>query len=291
MMNLFCDVRNVSDTETILGNSTEINQIFINLCSNSAHAIDQETGTISINLETVFLTEDSAAQYDDLSPGKYVRLSVKDTGKGIRPEIMGRIFDPYFTTKDVDKGLGMGLAVVYGLVKKHDGAIQFVSEVGKGTTAEVLFPTTEEQPEIQTVEPEDLPGGNERILIVDDEESLVIMVREMLERKGYEVVGKTSSFEALTLFRKEYNTFDLIITDMAMPEMTGERLTQELLMTRPDIPVILCTGYSERISEEKAKEIGITAYTMKPLRQSALLKTVREVLDEAKIRIQEPGWT
>ncbi len=279
------------DTETILGNSTEINQIFINLCSNSAHAIDQETGTISINLETVFLTEDSAAQYDDLVPGKYVRLSVKDTGKGIRPEIMGRIFDPYFTTKDVDKGLGMGLAVVYGLVKKHDGAIQFVSEVGKGTTAEVLFPTTEEQPEIQTSEPEDLPGGNERILIVDDEESLIIMVREMLERKGYEVVSKTSSFEALTLFRKEHNAFDLIITDMAMPEMTGERLTQELLMIRPDIPVILCTGYSERISEEKAKEIGITAYTMKPLRQSVLLKTVREVLDEAKSRIQEQGWT
>lgn len=279
------------DTETILGNSTEINKIFINLCSNSAHAIDQETGTISINLETVFLTEDSVKQYEGLAPGKYVRLSVKDTGKGIRPEILGRIFDPYFTTKDVDKGLGMGLAVVYGLVKKHDGAIQFVSEVGKGTTAEVLFPTTEEQPEIQTFEPEDLPGGNERIMIVDDEESLVAMVSEMLERKGYEVVGKTSSFEALTLFRKEYDAFDLIITDMAMPEMTGERLTQELLMIRPDIPVILCTGYSERISEEKAKEIGITAYTMKPLRQSVLLKTVREVLDEAKSRIQEQGWT
>ncbi|MBA4368557.1 MAG: hybrid sensor histidine kinase/response regulator [Desulfobacterium sp.] len=278
------------DAEMILANPTEINQIFINLCSNSAHAIDQETGTISINLETVILTEESAAQYEDLSPGKHIRLSVTDTGKGIRPEIMGRIFDPYFTTKDVDKGLGMGLAVVYGLVKKHDGAIKFVSEVGKGTTAEVLFPTTEELPEIQTKELEDLPGGNERILIVDDEESLVAMVSEMLERKGYEVVGKTSSFEALTLFRKEYDIFDLIITDMAMPEMTGERLTQELLLIRPDIPVILCTGYSERISEEKAKEMGITAYTMKPLRQSALLKTVREVLDEAKSRIQEQGW-
>ncbi|MFO7560835.1 MAG: PAS domain S-box protein [Desulfobacterales bacterium] len=270
------------DSEMILANSTEITQILVNLCSNSAHAMEEETGILEVRLETIILNDRSAAQYENLTAGAYVKLTVKDTGKGIDPKITNRIFDPYFTTKDVDRGSGMGLAVVIGIVKQHDGAIKVMSGAGKGTTAEVLFPVIEVQAETEVEESDDLPSGTERILFVDDEASLVKITKQLLERQGYEVVGKTNSAEALKLFQEEPDKFDLIITDMAMPEMPGDRLAQELIKIRSNIPIILCTGHSGRFDEEKAKELGIKAYTLKPLVKASLFKTVRKVLDEAK---------
>ncbi len=268
--------------EMILANPTEINQILMNLCSNSVHAMEGETGVLKVRLETTVLDDRSAAQYNGLTSGEYVKLTVKDNGSGIDPKLIGLIFDPYFTTKDVDKGLGMGLAVVYGIVKKHDGAIRVNSKVGKGTTVEVLFPVTKETAQIEKEVSKDLPRGTERILFVDDEASLVKMVTQMLERQGYEVVGKTSSTEALKLFQEEPEKFDLVITDMAMPEMPGDRLAQELIKIRPTIPVIICTGHSDRMDEGKAMKSGIAAYAMKPLVKTDLVNTVRRVLDKSK---------
>lgn len=270
------------DAEVVLANPTEVNQILVNLCNNSIDAIEDETGILEVRLEDLFLNNSSAIQYQDLKAGKYSKLTVKDNGKGIRPNIMDRIFDPYFTTKDVDKGLGMGLAVVYGIVKKHDGAIRVKSREGKGTTVEVLFPIIEIQPEIETKEEDELSTGMETILFVDDEASLVKMAKHILERQGYKVVGKTDSTDALRLFQKEPDKFDLIISDMAMPGIPGDRLAREILKNHSNIPIILCTGNSERIDGEKAKKLGIAAYIMKPLVRNDLLKTVRRVLDTTK---------
>jgi len=270
------------ESEMILANPTEIHQILMNLCSNSAHAIEEETGILKIRLESVALDHQLAGEYNGLTAGEYVKLTVKDNGIGIDSKIIDRVIDPYFTTKDVDKGLGMGLAIVYGIVKKHDGAIKVMSKVGIGTTVEILFPATEEIAEIVEEESNDLPRGTERILFVDDEASLVKMAKQMLERQGYDVVGKTSSTEALKLFQEESDRFDLIITDIAMPDMPGDRLAKELIKVRPDLPIILCTGHSERMDEEKAQAFGIKVYILKPLVKADLFKTVRKVLDEAK---------
>jgi PAS domain S-box-containing protein len=268
--------------EIILGNSTEINQILMNLCNNSVHAMEGDTGWLKVRLETTVLDDRTAASYGDLQSGEYAKLTIKDCGHGIDPKIKGLIFDPYFTTKDVDKGLGMGLAVVYGIVKKHDGAIRVNSKVDKGTTVEVLFPITKKTAPIEKEVSKGLPRGTERILFVDDEASLVKMVMQMLERQGYEVVGKTSSKEALKLFQKESDKFDLVITDMAMPELPGDRLAQELIKIRPAIPIIICTGHSDRMDEGKALKSGIAAYAMKPLVKKDLVNTVWRVLDKSK---------
>ncbi|MDA3894989.1 MAG: response regulator [Desulfobacteraceae bacterium] len=270
------------DVEMILADPTEIHQILINLCTNAVHAIDNDTGFLDIELKAITLNENGAVQYEELSAGEYVKLSVKDSGTGIDPGIMDRILDPYFTTKDVDEGLGMGLAIVYGIVKKYDGAIGIRSEIGKGTTVEVLFPLTKEQVEIKTEASDALPAGTERILCVDDEASLVKLLKQILERQGFEVVGETSSKRALKLFKDEPDKFDLIITDMAMPEMPGDRLVRELIKIKPNIPIIVCTGFSDRMNEEKAIDLGISAYAAKPVGKSDLLEMVRKVLNEAK---------
>jgi PAS domain S-box-containing protein len=275
------------ESEMILANPTEINQILLNLCSNSIHAIEEETGVLNVRLETSIMDNRLSAQYEGLTSGEYVKLTVKDNGVGIDSKTLDRIFDPYFTTKDVDKGLGMGLAIVYGLVKKHDGAIKVTSKAGKGTKVEVLFPVTLEQPDIIEQEPNDQPTGTERILFVDDEPSMVKLVTRILELQGYEVVGKTSSIEALKLFQEEPGNFDLVITDMAMPEIPGDRLALSLIKIRQTIPIIVCTGHSDRLDENRAKKLGIKAYTMKPFVKRDLFKTIRKVLDEAKRSAQQ----
>jgi PAS domain S-box-containing protein len=269
-------------TEMILGDATELNQVVINLCTNSVHAMSEQTGVLQVDLETIQLDRKSAIRYENLNPGGYAKLTVRDSGFGIKPGLFEQIFDPYFTTKDVDEGLGMGLAVVHGIVKKHDGAINIESEVGKGTTVEVLFPLIEGQEVISIKETETHPTGTERILVIDDESSLVKMVTQILERSGYEVVGKTSSPDALKAFKEDHERFDLVITDVAMPEMSGERVAQEIIQIRPDIPIILCTGHSDRMDENRAMALGIKSFVMKPLERTDLTKTVRKVLDEAK---------
>jgi signal transduction histidine kinase/ActR/RegA family two-component response regulator len=266
-------------SERILADQSEIHQVMINLCTNSAHAVKNESGVLEVLLETVTLDERFAARFKDLLPGDYVRLTVRDNGEGIAPGDMDRIFDPYFTTKDIDEGLGMGLAVVHGIVKKNNGAIHIESNVGKGTTVEVLFPLLETLSKEEVEQSETLPTGTERILFIDDEASLVKMVKQMLERSGYEVVGKTSSTDAVKVFTENPGRFDLVISDISMPDMPGDRLAQKMIQIRPDIPIIVCTGHSDRIDEKKAQDMGIQAFIMKPLTKADLTKTVRKVLD------------
>ena len=268
--------------EMISGDNTEISQIIMNLCNNSVHAMVSGKGVLEVALETITLDSRSSALYENIGPGTYVKLTVSDNGTGIPPDILDRIFEPYFTTKDVDEGLGMGLAVVHGIVKKHGGDIKVESEFGKGTIVKVLFPLINEQPLPGDQKTGTLPTGTERILFVDDEASLVKMFTQMLIHSGYEVIGKTSSTEALNVFKENPDRFDLVITDMTMPEMTGDEIARQIIQIRPDIPIILCTGHSNRMDENKAKQTGIKAFASKPLERKELIEMVRKILDEAK---------
>ena len=267
------------EAQTILADPTQINQILINLSTNAVHAMP-DGGILEVNIKNTILDDDTAAQIPDLKPGPYVTLTVSDTGQGVNPKLKNRIFDPYFTTKEVGKGTGMGLSLVHGIVKSHEGAILVDSELGTGTTFSIFFPVVEEQAVIETETEEELPTGSERILLVDDEESIVYVGQNRLERLGYQVETRMNPVEALESFRTNPDQFDLIITDMTMPQMTGDQLVKEILKIRPDMPIILCTGFNENIDEEKAKEIGIRQYIEKPLERGDLAKLVRQVLDE-----------
>ena len=207
------------DIDTILANPTQINQILINLSTNAHHAMPYG-GILEISLKNVEIDEESAAQYPDLNPGRYVNLEVSDTGQGISAKEKHRIFDPYFTTKDVGKGTGMGLSVVHGIVKSHEGTISVQSKFGQGTTFSIFFPVVDKQAVIETETVEELPTGNERILFVDDEESILYAGRMSLERLGYQVEVRLNPVKALELFRANPDQFDLVITDMTMPKMT-----------------------------------------------------------------------
>ncbi|OEU66937.1 MAG: hypothetical protein BA867_00065 [Desulfobacterales bacterium S5133MH16] len=266
------------NVDKILADPTQINQVLINLCTNADHAMP-DGGILEISLKNIELDEDTATQYSDLNSGQYVNLTVSDTGHGISQGDIDRIFDPYFTTKEVGKGTGMGLPVVHGIVKSHGGTISVESKLGKGTTFHIYFPVIEAEAVIETETVEELPMGNERILFVDDEESMVYVGRTRLERLGYQVETRMNPVEALELLRSQPDQFDLIITDMTMPKMTGDKLTREILNIRPDIPIILCTGFSEKINGEKAKEIGAAGYLDKPHDKRDLAIRVRQVLD------------
>jgi len=271
-----------NDVDPILGDSTQIHQIMINLCTNAAHAMEENGGSLEVALDNTEIDEDTASRYPKLNPGPHVVLSVRDTGDGISPESIDRVFDPYYTTKEVGKGSGMGLAVVHGIVKGHKGYISVESEPGKGTTFKILFPAVKGKTRDESKEPRELPTGKERILFVDDEESMVDLNQQRLERLGYKVIPRTDPSEALEFFRTHPDQIDLVITDMTMPHMTGDKLAREMLKIRPDTPIILCTGYSERMSEDRALEIGIRKYIEKPIEMKKLARTVREVLDGRK---------
>ncbi len=275
------DIRgNISNhIKDILGDGTQIHQIMINLCTNAAQAMENDGGVIEISLRNLEVHEETVSLYPGLSSGPHVELRVNDTGDGINPEVIDRIFDPYFTTKDVGKGTGMGLAVVHGIVKSHDGIISIESETGKGARFQILFPAVQGQQRDEPQVSEELPTGNECILFVDDETSMVNLNQQRLERLGYEVIPHTDPSEALAFFRANPDQIDLVITDMTMPHMTGDKLAQGILEIRPDMPIILCTGYSERISEGSAEEIGFRKYIEKPIDKENLARSVREVLD------------
>ena len=267
------------DSEPILGDPTQINQVLINLCTNARDAMGDAGGILEIELANVTIDDQERPQYSQLSSGRFVKLSVKDTGKGIPPQDVNRIFDPYFTTKETGKGTGMGLAVVHGIIKAHEGLITVHSEPGKGTMFEILFPTTEEIPIIEPVAEDKIWMGNESILFVDDEELVVEVNTEILKSLGYKVIAVTDPSQGLEQFRKDPDQFDLVITDMTMPKMNGDRFAQELMKIRPDIPIILCTGYSDQISEKKADQLGIKAFAYKPLELKRLSQTIRKALD------------
>ena len=265
--------------DAIFADPTQIHQVMMNLCTNSAHAMGDKGGILEVHLHNVNLDIKAAARYPELNPGPYVKLSISDTGCGMDSATLQRIFDPYFTTKEKDKGTGMGLAVVHGIIKGHGGGIHVESAVGQGTRFEILFPVIKRQIISETEELKALPTGNETILCVDDEQSLIELGRNMLQKLGYRVEARTLPFEAIEVFRAAPGKFNLVISDMTMPTMTGVSLAKKLMKIRPEIPVIICTGYSEQIDETRAKELGIKGFLMKPFTIRELSKTVRQVLD------------
>ncbi len=264
--------------KTILADPIQMNQIIMNLCINSSHEMDREGGIIEITVDAVTRTPKGADSSDFLQK-EYVRLQVSDNGHGIEPEIIGRIFDPYFTTKDIGKGSGMGLAVVHGIVKNHGGTISVENIPDSGVTFTILFPAINKRPQVTATAKDPLPTGNETILIVDDEESIVKMTRRMLEQLGYSAEGRTHPKDALQLFRENPDHFDLIISDMTMPEMSGITLAQKIKDIAPDIPVIICTGHNPHPDKKSAEETTISAYVTKPILMHDLANTLRRVLE------------
>ena len=267
-----------AQTDAILGDATQINQILINLCTNASHAMSENGGILEVRLKNVHIHREDAAKIHDLKVGKYVRLTVRDTGHGISPCIQDRIFDPYFTTKGVGEGSGMGLAVVHGIVNAFGGAISVESNPNEGATFQIYFPSYEGETDSVEKTSQAVPGGHGRVLLVDDEEAIVELLSMMLERLGYSVEATTNSLEALDVFKKNPDRFDVVITDQTMPHMTGKTLAGKMFSVRSDIPVILCTGYSEMINEEQSKAIGIREYASKPLDMYELARLVQKVL-------------
>jgi len=270
-----------AEKETILADPVQINQVVMNLCMNASQEMEKDGGRLEIVLDNFNLDQNIIKDYTDLPPGDYLRLRFIDTGSGIDPKFIDRIFDPYFTTKDIGKGSGIGLAVVHGIVKNHNGAISVDSEPGKGTTFKILFPIIERKKSDSAPEKvESIPHGKETILFVDDDDSIADITKKTLERIGYQVEICLDSIDALELFKSNPNHFDLVITDMTMPRMTGDKLAKMMIAIRSDIPVIISTGYSSLIDEDKAKKNGIADFIMKPVSMSAIAQTIRKVLDK-----------
>jgi CheY-like chemotaxis protein len=251
----------------------------MNLCTNALHAIGDRSGRLEIAVEETRVDEAQRDGTVGLDIGPYVRVSVRDTGGGIPPEIIGRIFDPYFTTKAKGVGTGLGLAVVHGIVRKSGGAIQVETDPGQGSTFHILLPRVDPPAARPVEEVGAFVGGTERVLFVDDEMMLAGIGREMLRRLGYDVTARTSPVEALELFKAKPGYFDLVITDQTMPGMTGDVLARELMRIRPGLPVIICTGYSQIIDEQKAYALGIRGFVMKPILIQSLAGAIRKALE------------
>lgn len=272
------------DTGIIETDSTQIHQVLMNLCINAGYAMHGKGGVLEVSLANVELDSNFTAQHPGIDPSTYLRLTVSDTGQGMTPEVLERLFEPYFTTKEKGEGTGLGLAVVHGIVQSHKGTITVYSNPGKGSTFHVYLPVIEKgiSAEIEAAEP--LSMGHERILFVDDDQAIVDIGKDMLERLGYTVVASTNSIEALEVFRAQPEQFDLVITNMTMPKMTGDKLAGELMRIRSDIPIVLCTGYSDGITEERAKAMGIRAFVMKPILKHEMAETIKGVLAEGTKR-------
>ena len=267
-----------SESGFILADPVQIQQVLMNLCTNAAHAMREKGGTLDIKLDD-FSVGPSGNDFG-IAPGPYMRLLVRDTGVGMSPDIMARVFDPFFTTKGLGEGTGLGLSVVHGIVKQHDGHITVISEPGKGSTFTVYIPQIPEELETDAVSDDDLPTGSERILFVDDEEALVEMAEDILAELGYEVTSRMNGREALELLKSDPSRFDLVITDQTMPEMMGIDLAREIFSLRRNMPIIMCTGFSYLVDADKALAAGIKAFAMKPLTKREIARTIRNVLDE-----------
>ncbi len=284
------DIQQYIDPEAglILADPTQIHQIITNLCTNAFHAMEETGGTLKVSLKNKELTPDNLVSEPNVKPGQFVEISVGDTGLGIAPEVMDKIFDPFFTTKEVGKGTGMGLAIIHGIAKKSGGFVSCKSFLGEGTTFYVYFPvqavTAPQEAEITPLKL--VQSGIEHILFIDDEEMLAEMGKTMLERLGYRVTVETNSIEALKTIQNHPDRFDLVITDQTMPGMTGSDLARRILQIRPKLPIILCTGFSNQISEEKARIYGIKGFAMKPLAIKDLATLVRKGLDGEKPKEQ-----
>ena len=269
------------DVGLILADPTQIHQVLVNLCTNAFHAMEETGGILTISLKKTTLSKSDLTSEPQVQPGDFVQLSISDTGSGIAPDIQEKMFDPFFTTKEVGKGTGMGLAIIHGIAKSYKGFVNYNSQPGEGTVFHVYLPVIKD-PALLEIEPVpfDLPLlGNERILFIDDEEILADVGRAMLERLGYRVTVRRNSIEALNTFQNQPNQFDLVITDQTMPGMTGSDLARRMLQIRPNMPIILCTGYSSVMSEGKARSLGIKGFAMKPIAKNDLAALIRKALD------------
>ena len=272
-----------SNQLVIVADPTQIHQVIVNLATNAKHAMEETGGVLAVDVEAVSIDENTETKCIDLTPGNYVRITVSDTGTGIAGEHIDKIFEPYFTTKEKGKGTGLGLSVVHGIIKNHKGHIAVFSEPGKGTTFNVFLPLAKQQSvELPSPTAGPLATGTEHILIVDDEPPLVKILQQTIERMGYTATIFTSSMEALEVFQASPDKFDLVITDMTMPNMTGDKLASEIKKIAPDMPVILCTGFSEKINIQPGPDLQINGFLMKPVNKTKLAKTVRQVLDNKK---------
>jgi len=267
-------------TGIIEADPTQIHQVLMNLCTNAAHAMNNKGGMLEVGIRNVEVeNEDIGLEYPNVPPGRYVMLTIRDTGHGMSAGVVERIFDPYYTTKEKGEGTGLGLAVVHGIVKSHGGAITVYSEIGKGSTFNIYFPAIEKKVEEEKETGEVIHTGHQRILFVDDEPALVDIGKKMLEHLGHEVIIRISSLEALEAFRNNPDRFDLVISDKTMPQMTGFDLARELKQIRPDIPIILCTGFSDTTDSDKAKAMGISGLVMKPIVMREMAETIKRVSD------------
>ncbi len=268
------------DAGIVRVDTTQLHQVLLNLCVNADHAMRETGGILEVRLDAVEVDTAFAVSHPALAPGPHVRLSIRDSGHGMAPDVLERIFDPYFTTKEVGEGTGLGLAVVQGIIADHDGIVTVQSTPGEGTTFAIYLPRIDE-PADESKEPEtSIPHGHGCILLVDDEPAITRSVHAWLERIGYTVVSYTRSVEALETFQRAPHRFDLIITDQTMPQMAGEAFARELRRIRPDIPIILCTGFSHTMNAEKAQALGIDAFLMKPFVIRDLAMTIQQVLGQ-----------
>lgn len=273
----------------VLADPVQIHQVMMNLCTNASHAMETAGGILEVTLQKVPLERDCEIGGENLSAGAYLEIVTADTGEGMASNVLSRIFDPYFTTRKAGEGTGMGLATVHGIVKDHGGAITVESTIGSGSSFRILLPLTDDaQTEKKAASPT-YPTGNERILLVDDEAVLADIGQRMLASLGYRAESLTDPQKALARFRKEPESFHMLITDMTMPEMTGEALIREVKAIRPEIPVLICTGFSRQMTPEKAEALGIDGFLMKPLKLSGLSQTVREILDRTSTASRGSG--
>jgi PAS domain S-box-containing protein len=271
--------KEITEVAPILGSPIQAHQILMNLCTNAIQAMEKEGGTLCVQIKDTTIGNDTDPSTRRPRPGAYIKVSVSDTGSGIPPEVIDSIFEPYFTTKPPGEGTGMGLALVHGIVESYGGLIQVDSVPGEGTRFDLWLPATTNGSTSRLADIGEVPGGNERILLVDDEAAIVEVVGSILKRLGYTVTALNDSMAALNQFRGNPDTFDLVITDMTMPHMTGDKLAAAMLELRPELPIILCTGYSKGITEVKAEMIGIKALVFKPIAKVELANLVRTVLD------------
>jgi CheY-like chemotaxis protein len=272
--------QNIQDhSDKVIGDPTQILQVMMNLCTNAYHAMRERGGILTISLENVVLHTPKKFMTLKVPPGDNIKIGISDTGHGISPQNMERIFEPYFTTKHVNEGTGLGLSVIMGIIKSHNGLITVESELGKGTRFDVYFPLTQAKT-TEAVEPVPvIPTVNqERILLVDDEPFFLDIVKENLEALKFKVFANGSSLKTLEIFKENPKGFDFVITDQSMPEMTGLQLIAEIRNINPDIPIILCTGYTEKVSEQSAKYYGITKFLMKPVIFRDLAFAVQDAL-------------
>jgi signal transduction histidine kinase len=272
-------VKDIQSDGHVMADPTQLHQVVMNLCTNAGQAMLTEGGTLKVGLRNRNVDEETAAEFHDVVPGAYVELSVKDSGSGMTKATLGRIFDPFFTTKEKGQGTGMGLAVVHGIVKSCKGAISVTSRVGKGSDFRIILPNVEKIDTPQVVDPATLPRGNERILFVDDEPMQAELAMQTLPSLGYRVTAMTDSSEALKAFADTPDDFDIIITDMYMPKITGKSLAMEILRLRPEMPIILCSGYSVDLVNPEFLDQYFKGHLMKPILIRELAETIRNVLD------------